>query len=94
MVRTALVVLLAAGAVLVGVLAFDGGRSSSTISAREVRQDISSRAEWFASFPRTTAAQIQMACDISPAAARRYDRRLGPEFSAGTLRQFRADCLG
>jgi hypothetical protein len=66
----------------------------SLISARTVRADISSKADWYASFPKTTAAGIAMGCDLPVPVARSYNRRLGQMFSRETLASFRADCNG
>jgi hypothetical protein len=73
----------------------DSSSDPRLLSPRSLKASgITSKAEWFASNPRTTVAQIAMACDMPIAKARSYNQRLAPPFDASTLSDLRSDCKG
>jgi hypothetical protein len=69
--------------------------SCGLVSAETLKNHIGSRADWYAAFsPKLSIAQMSFGCGISRADARIYSRKLGPTFSADTLREFRNVCTG
>lgn len=84
----------ALGTMLVGLGTEAPDPQPKLISATDLRDNINSKADWYASFPRTTPAGIAMGCDIPMVAARKYNEELGRTFRAKTLASFRADCKG
>ena len=78
-----------------GMISHRGDPEPSTLSAESLKADgITSKAEWIASNPRTTPAQIAMVCELPTASARRYDQELGQTFDVDTLARLRTDCKG
>jgi hypothetical protein len=51
-----------------------------------------SKAEWVAMHPNLWWRQIQMICNVSPEAARRYELQLGPRFRTSVLDRLRSEC--
>jgi hypothetical protein len=91
----ALGVALVAGGVILAIGSSSDDAAPSVLSAASLKENgITSRAEWFSSNPRTTPAQIAMACELPATAARRFDRELGQTFAVDTLARLEAVCKG